>query len=134
MIEDYNPDPYVVESFSLFYKPVNVYPLDLNATQTDTLYGESKGRVYPTTPVQVPIYYRFDVDEKALTKFGIDRKEDLFIGISVSVANQAGWTPKIGDIVEVGSEKFEITTLKPQRAMNGKVYILVGTAKRWQSG
>ncbi len=134
MIEDYNPDPYVAESFSLFYRLVNVYPLDSNATQIDALYGESKGRVYPSTPVQVPLYYRFDIDEKTLTKFGIDRKEDLFIGISKSLAQQSGWTPKIGDLVEIGGERFEITTLKPQRAMNGEVYILVGTAKRWQSG
>ena len=134
MIEDYNPSAYVAESFSLFYRPVNVYPLDLSATQTDTLYGESKERVYPDTPVQVPIYFRFDIDEKTLTKFGIDRREDLFIGISKVLAQQAGWAPKIGDLVEIDGVRFEITTLKPQRAINGETYILVGTAKRWQSG
>ncbi len=133
MINDYNPSPYIAEYFSLYYRPVNVYPLDRTTTQVDSLYGEAKDRVY-TTPITIPIYFRFDVDEKTLTKFGIDRKEDLFVVISYALVQNAGWDPQPGDRVEIDGEHFEITFLKPQYDFNGSVYLYVGTAKRWQSG
>ena len=133
MISDYSPSLQIAEYFSLYYKPVKVEVLDGN-TSVDPLYGEAKDRVYALLPSYVPLYFRFDADEKTLTRFGIDRKEDLFIAISPALAQDAGWVPKVGDRIEVNGELFEITLLKPQHAFDGNVYLLVGSAKRWQSG
>lgn len=134
MISDYDPSSYLAEYFSLYYVPVNVYPLDRTATQADSLYGEAKNRAYATQPTTIPIYFRFDVDEKTLTKFGIDRKEDLFVAISPVLAKDVGWVPAVGDRIEINGEVFELTFLKPQYALDGNVYLYVGAAKRWQSG
>ena len=87
------------------------YSLDLEETQTHTLYNDDAsetGRVY-ADPVEVAVFWEFQPTEKTLDKYGLDKNRELMLHFSRPwLEDNAIVEPKIGDRVKFRADFFDI--------------------------
>lgn len=114
------------EVSDLFFREIEVFPIDREATVVDSLYGESKNRKFrPSFFVRAQV--ELTPKKAVLTKFGLDEPRDLMINMDAGVLKRGTGVitkgqiealystasggfpvPDVGDILVVQDEKYEV--------------------------